>query len=89
MLRFVPTIYLALCAAALGIFVMGLPAVAGDDADPLSAVFVYLVSLPWILVLRLIGDHGTGTALAAAVIGMAINYVILRWLLRRLSRTAG
>ncbi len=50
-MRHIPTVYLVIAVISLGLFVAGLPAIAGADADPLAGVFALLVALPWILVL--------------------------------------
>lgn len=88
-MKHLPTAYLVICALAFGVFVAGLPAIAGDDADPLAGVFMYLVALPWILVLNLFDEVPIAATLAAAIAGMAINFLILRWLVRRRDNMGG
>lgn len=86
-MRFVPLAYLALCVVALAIFAAGSPALAGANADPLSAVFAYLLSLPWVLALDLVGEVPMAVSLAFMLAGMAINFLILRALVRRRDKT--
>lgn len=54
----------------------------GVPPDPLSGVYAYLLSLPWILVLLPFEETGTWVALAVAAMGIAINI----WLLWRIAR---
>lgn len=87
MLRRVPEIYVFFCIAALALFALGSPMIAGEDADPLSGVFVFLVALPWILALDLFGELPITATIAAALLCMAINYFVLRWLTRRFHKS--
>ncbi|MGP1283327.1 MAG: hypothetical protein ACTS1X_10160 [Parasphingopyxis sp.] len=54
----------------------------GIAPDPLSGVYAYLLSLPWIMALLPFDEVDTWAALAAAAAGMGLNF----WLLRRLAR---
>ena len=76
-------IYAALCLLALVLMAAGSPMFAGDAADPLSSVFAYLLALPWILVLDLLGDTSFAINLAVMVFSMGMNFLILSWLGRR------
>lgn len=90
MLRLMPAAYLTLCAAALFVFALGTPWWAGEDADPLSAVFAYVLALPWIRLLDLVeGETPVALAVAAMIAGMALNWWLLRLLVRRLTRRRG
>lgn len=82
-MRYLPAIYLVLAIISLGIFVAGLPAVAGDDADPLAVVFAFILALPLILVLEFLGDVPMAVTVAVMLIAMAVNYALLRLLTRR------
>lgn len=82
-MRHIPTVYLVIAVIALGLFVAGLPAIAGADADPLAGVFALLVALPWILVLNLFGAVPIAATMIVTLAAIALNYVILRWLVRK------
>lgn len=82
-MRHIPTIYLVIAAIAIALFVMGLPAFAGSDADPLSGIFALIVAMPWVLVLGLFGDPPMAVTIVITLVGIALNYVILRRLTRR------
>ncbi|MDR7102719.1 hypothetical protein [Croceicoccus sp. BE223] len=82
-MRHLPAIYLVLAIISLGILVAGLPAVAGDDADPLAVVFAFILALPLILVLEFLGDVPMAVTVAVILIAMAVNYAALRLLTRR------
>lgn len=87
-MRHIPTIYLVMAIFALGIFVAGLPAIAGSDADPLAGVFAFIVALPWILALDLIGSDSLTMTMIFAVLGIVFNYLILRWIFVRRTHAA-
>ena len=76
-------IYAVLCLAALALMAAGSPMFAGDAADPLSSVFAYLLALPWILVLDLLGETSFAINVAVMVFSMGLNFLILSWLGRR------
>ena len=76
-------IYAALCLLALVLMAAGSPMFAGDAADPLSSIFAYLLALPWILVLDLLGDTSFAINVAVMVLSMGLNFLILSWLGRR------
>lgn len=82
-MRHLPTIYLVIACIAVALFVAGLPVFAGEDADPLAGVFAFLVALPWILVLTLLGDVPLAVTIAVTLGGIVLNYLILRRLTRR------
>lgn len=82
-MRHIPTIYLLLCVVAVVLFVVSLPAIAAEKADPLGGVFVLLVSLPWILILNLVGEVPLVVTGITALVGMTLNFAILRWLVTR------
>lgn len=44
--RRIPLFYAGLCILAFGAFLAGLPAIAGDDADPLAGILIFLLALP-------------------------------------------
>jgi len=89
-MRWLTWLYLAACALALLVLVLGLPAVAGPDADPLAAVFAFLLALPWVLVLDLMGEVPLAVSVALTVGSMALNVVVLLGLARwRAARQAG
>ena len=81
--KWIAWIYAALCILALVLMAAGSPMFAGDDADPLSSVFAYLLSLPWILMLQLFGDMSFAINVAVMVLSMGLNFLILSWLGRR------
>lgn len=86
-LRWIPSIYLAFCAGALVVFALGTPWLAGEDADPVSAVFAYLLALPWVRLLDLVkSETPFALAVTGLLAGMAINWWVLRWLVRRFTR---
>ena len=76
-------IYAALCILALILLAAGSPMFAGDDADPLSSVFAYLLALPWIRVLDLLGDTSFAINVAVLILSMGLTFLILSWLGRR------
>ncbi len=82
-MRYIPAIYLVLSVLALGVFIAGLPVVAGDDADPIAAVYALLLALPLILVLEILGEVPTAAMVALILLAMGANYMALRLLGRR------
>ncbi|MCB2051875.1 MAG: hypothetical protein KDE63_10640 [Novosphingobium sp.] len=82
-MRYVPWAYAVICIAAFIILALGSPALAGGDADPLSGVFVFLLSLPWILLTDLFGEVSLVVIIVCAIGAMLLNFLILRRLVRR------
>lgn len=72
-------IFLGLYAAALLILMIGLYGWFGQEKDPLSAVFLIPLGLPW----NILADALMGATLLAALLSPAINAAILLWLWRR------
>ena len=56
---------------------------AGMESDPLSGVFALLLSLPWTIILYLIGDVGTWGSFAFCTAAIALNLFILWRFARR------
>jgi hypothetical protein len=75
-------LYAVLGAIALLLVPASLYGWFGIAPDPLSGVYAYLLSLPWIMVLLPFEEVDTWAALAIAAAGMGLNF----WLLRRLAR---
>ncbi|QNE03929.1 hypothetical protein [Croceicoccus marinus] len=75
-------IFVALYAAALFIFLVGAFGWFGQEKDPLSAVFLMPLGLPW----NLIGDRIGRASAALALLAPAINAAILFGLWKRYSR---
>jgi hypothetical protein len=72
---------LVIPASAYGLF--------GIEEDPLSAVFALLLGLPWSLALNLFSDaQPIALKWTVLVIGIGINFALLRMLARRRRRTA-
>lgn len=83
LIRMLAWAYLGACVVALGLFVLGLPALAGANADPLAGVFAFVLALPWILVLDLLAEPSMAASLVVTVGAMALNFSVLRWAAHR------
>lgn len=72
-------IFMGLCAIALLLLLIGTFGWFGQEKDPISAVFLLPLGLPWNMVADRIGLSGT----ASLVLAPAINAAILFWLWKR------
>ena len=79
-------VYLALGLLATLLVPASLHGWFGMASDPLSAVVMYLLALPWILLLTFAPDGSTHLAVAVGLIGVLINFGLLMWLAQRLRR---
>lgn len=84
--RRIPLLYAGLCVLAFGVFLAGLPAIAGEDADPLAGIFIFLLALPWIFALDALGELPLWATALASIAAMGVNFLILSLLLRRTAR---
>ena len=71
--------FAALYALALLLFLIGTFGWFGQEADPLSGVFLIPLGLPWNLLADRLGVPGT----LAGVLGPAVNAGLLFWLWKR------
>ncbi len=78
-MKWVFLIFFVLYAAAIFLFLIGTFGWLGQDRDPLSAVFLMPIGLPWNLLADRIGLGGPAVGLLAP----AINAAILFWLWKR------
>ncbi len=74
-------VYAALCVAAVAVFLAGYWGIAGSEADPVAAIYAFLLALPWVLVLTQLPDVPVWLSIAGPIAAMALNL----WLLRRLA----
>ena len=81
-IRGIAIVYAALSLFALLLIPASLFGWFGVAPDPLSGVYAYLLSLPWILILMPFDTINSWVALAVSAAGMALNV----WLLLRLAR---
>lgn len=72
-------LFLGLYAAALGLLAIGTYGLFGQEQDPLSAVFLIPLGLPWNFVADWFGQASAMTAILAPLVNAAILY----WLWKR------
>ncbi len=80
-MRWVLWIFTALYVIALLLLLIGTLGLFGQEEDPLSAVFLLPLGLPWNVLADKIGIPGTIATIAAP----ALNAAILYWLWKRRS----
>lgn len=85
LVRLIPLVYAGLCLLAFGALAASTPLFAGEDADPLGGIFVFLLALPWILTADLFGEVSLWVTILLSIGSMALNFVILRAVAKRLS----
>lgn len=78
-------IFLILYVTALFLFLIGTFGLFGQERDPLAAVFLVPLGLPWNQFLDALGDSARPWAAAASP---ALNLVILRLVCTRMSASA-
>ena len=78
-MKWVFFIFLGLYAFAVFIWLVGTFGLFGQERDPLSAVFLLPLGLPW----NFLGDRMGATGAALGVGAPAINAAILFWIWRR------
>ena len=79
-MRLLIVLYAVLCVIALWFIPASVHGWLGIEHDPLSAVFAFLLALPWTLLLRLVPEAGPWPSAALLAASMALNV----WLLWRL-----
>lgn len=78
-MKWVFWIFVALYAVSVLLLVVGATGMFGSDKDPLSAVFLLPLGLPWNVVADRLGLAGIATLLVAPL----LNGAILYWLWKR------
>lgn len=78
-MKWVFFVFVGLYALALLLLAIGTMGWFGQERDPLSAVFLLPLGLPWNVLADKIGINGT----AATLVAPAINAGILYWLWKR------
>lgn len=82
-LHSIAVLYILASVIALMLIPASLNGWFGMEPDPLSAIFAYVLALPWVLLLNLLPAMSTGMAAAVAGLAMALNALILLGLARR------
>lgn len=81
--RIITSVFAVLYLLALALWAIGTFGLFGQEADPLSAVFLVLLGWPWTLVLeQVLGVAGVWTAVVAPL----FNLLLIIGLCRRLNR---
>ncbi len=69
---------------ALVIFVVGHFGLFGQEADPVSAVFVILLGQPWVLLIDNLPESlHMGAAVLSPLLTLALLFALCRWIGRR------
>lgn len=72
-------VFTGLYLIALGLLAVSTFGLFGQPKDPLGAVFLLPLGLPW----NLLGDRFAGSSAAFAIAAPSINAALLFWLWRR------
>lgn len=82
-MKIICSVFSTLYLLALAVLAVGTFGLFGQERDPLSAVFLVPLGVPWIWLADRLGMGGAPVLILAPLINLAILFVLARWHAKR------